>query len=150
MKTDRVKGVYSYDRRAAEEPPPPTPTEDALGKLSPFVLAWLKNPKAGEKPLFAAYAALTDDEKGLVSQDVYETFSATHGGSTVIAYKIKGNPHHGGAALTTKKPDHLDPEEMSGFLVRAKDVLLHWGQEELSLGEDIIILKPTAKPLPFE
>lgn len=141
--------VYSYDRRAVEEPPP-TPTEEALGKLSPFVLAWLKNPHAGEKALFAAYTALTDDEKGLVSQDVYETFSKAHGGSTVIAYKIKGNPHHGGGALTTKKPDHLDPEEMSGFLVRAKDVLAHWGQEELPLGEDLIILKPNARPLPFE
>lgn len=141
--------AYSYDRRTAEEVEK-TPTELAVGKLSPFVLAWLKNPKAAEKPLFAAYAALTDDERYLLSQDVYETFSNSHGGSTVIAYRIKGNPHHGGAAMTTKKPEHLDPEEMSGYLVRAKDVLAHWGQEELPLGEDLIILKPNAKPLPFE
>lgn len=141
--------TYSYDRSAADTEQ--TPTEVAIGKLSPLVLAWLKNPHAAEKPLFKAYAALSDDEKGLISQDVYETFSKAHNGSTVIAYKIKENPHHkGGAALTTKKPDHLMPEEMGTYLVRAKDVLAHWGQEELPLGEDIIILKPNARPLPFE
>lgn len=145
-----VIGYYRYDRRASESEPEPNPTETALGKLSPSVLAWLKNPRAAEKPLFEAYAGLTDDEKALISQDVYETFSQAHGGSTVIAYKIKGHPHHGGAAMTTKKPEHLKPEEMSAYLVRAKDVLAHWGQEELSLGEDIIILKPNARPLPFE
>jgi hypothetical protein len=141
---------YSYDRRAVEEEGP-TPTEAALGKLSPFVLRWLEKPGTEEKPLFAAYAALTDEEKELVAQDVRETFTTAHGGSTVIAYKIKEDPHHkGGAALTTKKPAHLEPEEMVGYLVRAKDVLLHWGQEELPFDEDVIILKPNARPLPFE
>ena len=125
-------------------------TLDVLNKLAPFVTKWIENPHAAKKPLFAAYDALTDDEKELVAADVRETFSAAHGGSTVIAYKVKGNPHHGGAALTTKKPEHLDPEETVGYLVRAKDVMLHWGQEELTLGEDIILLKPNAKPLPFE
>ena len=141
--------VYSYDRRTAEEVAK-TPTEEALTKLSPFVMAWLKNPHGGKKPLFDAYAGLSDDERSLVSQDVYETFSAAHSGSTVIAYKIKGHPHKGGAAMTTRKPEHLKPEEMSAYLVRAKDVLAHWGQEELPLGEDLIILKPNAHPLPFE
>ena len=143
---------YNYDRRtAADEAAEPTPTEAVLTKLSPFVLAWLEKPGAAEKPLFAAYAALSDDEKYLLAEDVRDTFTAAHGGSTVIAYKIKENPHHkGGAALTTKKPAHLQPEEMVGYLVRSKDVLAHWGQEELPLGEDIIILKPNARPLPFE
>ena len=139
---------YSYDRRAAE--PEPTPTQVALGKILPYVTRWLEKPHGAKKPLFAAYDALTDDEKELIAEDVRETFSQAHGGSTVIAYKVKGNPHHGGVALTTKKPQHLDPEETVGYLVRAKDVLLHWGQEELSLGEDLIILKTDAKPLPFE
>ena len=139
---------YSYDRRAAE--PEPTPTQVVLAKILPYVNRWLENPHGAKKPLFAAYEALTDDEKELVREDVQESFSQAHGGSTVIAYKVKGNPHHGGVALTTKKPQHLDPEETVGYLVRAKDVLLHWGQEELSLGEDLIILKPDAKPLPFE
>lgn len=147
-------GYYRYDRRAAEpvaQPAPePTPTQVALAKLAPAVLKWIKNPHGAKKPLFAAYEALEDAEKELVAQDVRETFAASHGGSTVIAYKIKGHPLKGGAALTTKKPDHLKPEEMSSYLVRAKDVLLHWGQEELPLGEDIIILKQNAKPLPFE
>jgi hypothetical protein len=141
---------YNYDRRVANAPPEPTPTEVALGKLAPFVLKWLQEPHGGKKKLFAAYSALSDDEKMLVAMDVRDTFTKNHGGSTVIAYKIKGHPHKGGAALTTKKPDHLQPEETVAYLVRAKDVLLHWGQEELPLGEDIIILKPDAKPLPFE
>jgi hypothetical protein len=149
-----VIGYYRYDRGVHIADGPlveKTPTELALGKLSPLVLAWLKKPGAGEKPLLAAYEALSEDEKALIAQDVRETFTANHDGSTVIAYKIKENPHHkGGAALTTKKPDHLDPEEVVGYLVRAKDVLLHWGQEELPLGEDIILLKPNARPLPFE
>ena len=140
--------MYTYDRRTADADP--TPTQEALGKLSPLVLRWLKNPHGGKKPLFSAYDALTDDEKELVAQDVRDTFAANHGGSTVIAYKIKGHPLKGGAALTTKKPEHIEPEKTETFLVRAKDVLLHWGQEELPLGEDIIILKPNAKPLPFE
>jgi hypothetical protein len=141
---------YSYDRRAAEEPEQ-TPAQAVLAKLAPYVIAWLEKPGAAEKPLFAAYKALSDDERYALSEDVRETFTAAHGGSTVIAYKIKENPHHkGGAALTTKKPNHLQPEEMVGYLVRSKDVLAHWGQEELPLGEDIIILKPNARPLPFE
>lgn len=144
--------MYNYDRRmAADEPPPePTPTQVALGKLSPFVLKWLEEPHGGKKKLLDAYAALSDEERELVAEDVREAFSENHGGSTVIAYKIKGHPHKGGAALTTKKPEHLQPEETVAYLVRAKDVLLHWGQEELPLGEDIIILKPNAHPLPFE
>jgi hypothetical protein len=143
---------YSYDRRAAAETETPTetPTQSALGKLSPFVLKWLENPHGAKKKLFEAYDSLSDDEKELVAEDVRATFTENHGGSTVIAYKIKGHPTKGGAALTTKKPDHLKPEEMSAYLVRSKDVLLHWGQEELPLGEDIIILKPNAHPLPFE
>lgn len=142
---------YNYDRRtAAEEPPEPSSTEASLGKLAPFVLRWLRNPHGAKKKLFEAYAALSDDEKGLVAEDVRETFSNAHGGSTVIAYKIKGHPLKGGAALTTRKPEHLKPEETVAYLVRAKDVLLHWGQEELPLGEEIIILKPNAHPLPFE
>ena len=140
---------YSYDRRSSEEPEL-TPTQVALGKILPYVTRWLEKPHGAKKPLYEAYNALTDDEKELVAQDVRETFSKAHGGSTVIAYKVKGNPHHGGVALTSKRPAHLDPEETVGYLVRAKDVLLHWGQEELSLGEDLIILKPDAKPLPFE
>jgi len=144
--------TYNYDRRIAAdaEPAVPTPTQVALGKLAPFVLKWLEHPHGGKKKLLEAYDALSDTERELVAEDVRETFAANHGGSTVIAYKIKGHPHKGGAALTTKKPDHLKPEEMSAYLVRAKDVLLHWGQEELPLGEDIIILKPHARPLPFE
>jgi hypothetical protein len=139
--------IYSYDRRTSAEP---TPTQLALGKILPQVSQWLAHPHAGKGPLYAAYDALTDDEKELIAEDVRETFSEAHGGSTVMAYKIESNPHHGSVALTTKKPDHLKPEETVGYLVRAKDVLLHWGQEELSLGEDLIILKPDAKPLPFE
>lgn len=141
--------MYNYDRRTAAESTI-TPTQAALAKLSPFVVKWLENPHGGKKPLFAAFNALSDDEKELVAQDVRETFATAHGGSTVIAYKIKGSPHKGGAALTTQKPEHLKPEETIAYLVRAKDVLLHWGQEELPLGEEIIILKPDAHPLPFE
>jgi hypothetical protein len=143
---------YSYDRRAAAETetPPPSPTQNALGKLSPFVLKWLEDPHGAKEKLFKAYDGLSDDEKELVAEDVRDTFTENHGGSTVIAYKIKGHPHKGGAALTTQKPEHLKPEEMEAYLVRSKDVLLHWGQEELPLGEDIIILKPNAHPLPFE
>jgi len=144
--------MYDYDRRiAADEAEQQTPTEVVLEKLSPFVIAWLEKPRAGEKPLFEAYKSLSDDERELLAADVRETFTAAHGGSTVIAYKVKENPYHmGGTALTTKKPVHLDPEETVGYLVRSKDVLAHWGQEELPLGEDIIILKPNARPLPFE
>jgi hypothetical protein len=145
----RARRAYSYDRRSASETES-TPTQDALGKLAPFVLAWLKNPHGGKKPLFNAFDHLSDDEKELVAEDVRETFAQNHGGSTVIAYKIKGHPLKGGAALTTRKPEHLEPEKTTAYLVRAKDVLLHWGQEELPLGEDIIILKPNAHPLPFE
>lgn len=135
---------YSYDRRAD------TPTKNVLVQFAPLVTKWLADPHGGKKKMLADYEALSDDDKELLAADVRDTFAAAHGGSTVIAYKVKGNPHHGGAALTTKKPEHLDPEKTVGYLVRAKDVMFHWGQEELPLGEDIIILKPNAKPLPFE
>ena len=140
-------GYYHYDRRAADAT---TPTQEALGKLAPFVVRWLKDPHEGKKPLFGAFEALSDEERELVAADVRETFANAHGGATVIAYRIKGDPHKGGAAMTTRKPEHLQPEETEAFLVRAKDVLVHWGQEELPLGEDIILLKPNARPMPFE
>jgi hypothetical protein len=136
--------VYSYDRRAD------TLIKDVLVKLAPVVTKWLADPHGSKKKLFVAYEALTEDERELLAQDVRESFTAAHGGTTVIAYKVKGHPHHGGVALTTKKPEHLQPEKTIGYLVRAKDVMFHWGQEELPLGEDIIVLKPNAKPLPFE
>jgi hypothetical protein len=129
--------------------------EDALDELWEPVSEWVhKGNAASKNSLLAAWQALDSRSKQALAQDVSRAIKGAHGGSSFLAYRYLKGPvprDWGGYSLTTKKPPGSFDHVLT-LRVEAKQVLLHWAQQDTPLSskafghEKELILLPGATP----
>ena len=136
----------------------PTPREQfaidrAERQLYAPVADWVHRPDAaGKEAVFAAYEKLSPADRAAYDAHVVRTFRREHDGDTAVVYRYGERGKMGGASVSTVRPSYLARDKYDAYIVHAKDVLVHYGQEDMPLSgrafghEKEIILRSDAAP----
>jgi hypothetical protein len=127
--------------------------DGAKAKLWEPIMDWIQRPSEGKANLIATYESLSDREKYLLDEDILHVFEREYGADTVIVYRYRTREGNmSGMSVSDVEPKYLGTSGYRAFRIHASDVLAHYGQDGVPLGnrqfrhEKEIILKPDARP----
>jgi hypothetical protein len=130
--------------------------DNAKAKLWEPLIDWIQRPSAGKANLITVYNDLSAHEKTLLDDDVLRVFMKEYGTDTIVVYRYRSATS--GMSVSDVEPKYLrgllntPSSNYKTFRIHACEVLAHYGQEGLPLGnkqfghEKEIILKPDARP----
>ena len=132
--------------------------DNAKAKLWEPLMDWIHRPSTGKAHLITTYQNLSAHEKSLLDDDVLRVFRHEYGTDTAIVYRYRVTTSSMSMSVSDVEPKYLrgllgtPSSNYKTFRIHACEVLAHYGQEGLPLGnkqfghEKEIILKPDARP----